>query len=89
MPAPWNSFSACLLARSDPIGGVTSIYSTGAMLFHWGFGDSLSRYPIKLHQLTMRVELFCFSYTMKSKAYFTRAEIISLGHPVGKSSETV
>jgi hypothetical protein len=25
-----------------------------------GFGDSLTKYPIKLHQLTMRVELFYF-----------------------------
>ena len=49
-------------------------------LFHWdsmlhapcamlaiplGFGDSLSRYPIKLHQLTTRVELFYFVCRMK------------------------
>ncbi len=49
-------------------------------LFHWGsmlhapcamlaiplgFGNSLSRYPIKLHQLTLRVELFYFVCRMK------------------------
>ena len=102
-----NSFSACLLAKSDRIGrarldlvnqghvnplglevhhqsggfapwnavfpvkhpslGILAIAS-GQNLCHrgislpLGFSHSLARYAIKLHQLTMRVELFCFAH---------------------------
>jgi hypothetical protein len=34
------------------------------MLFYWGFNYFLRRYPIKLHQLTLRVELFYFVWRM-------------------------
>jgi len=93
-----NSFSACLLAKSDRIGGdrldllhrdgviplglapwnetcpikhlpFRSIATSfGQNLYHrgkvipLGIGHSLNRYPIKLHQLTLRVELFYFAW---------------------------
>ena len=96
--APWNFGSACLAARSGCIGedrlnllnrsdviplgftpwnavfpvkhpslGILAIAS-GQNLCHrgislpLGFSHSLARYAIKLHQLTMRVELFCFAH---------------------------
>ncbi len=96
MPAPWNSFSACLrapreihisdsaayftgVAKNDRIGrdhldlvnqghvnppGLSSEFRIPSsefgnapcalrhapcLLLHWGFGNSSSRYPIKLH----------------------------------------
>jgi len=42
-------------------------YSTGA---RYRFKQVLCK---KLHQLRRRVELFCFSYTVKLKVYFTGA----------------
>ncbi len=53
------------------------------------FADSLRRYPIKLHQLTTRVELFFFSYPVKSKAYFPGAHTISPGASYGERSKRV
>ena len=56
MPAPWDSFSACLLAKSDRIGEDRLNLLNRSDVIPLGFGDSLSRYPIKLHQLRKKVE---------------------------------
>jgi len=84
MIAPWNFGSACLGGRNDRISMecLNLVHQGGVIPL--GVGDSLRRYPIKLHQLTMRVELFFFSYPVGLKAYFTGAEIISQGHPMGR-----
>jgi len=51
--------------------------------------DCLRRLYLKLHQLTMRVELFFFSYPVGLKAYFTGAHTISLGASYGERSKRV
>ena len=56
---------ACLLGRSDRIGGNRLDLLNRGHVIPLGFGDSLSRGPIKLHQLTTRVELFYFVCRMK------------------------
>ena len=117
---PWNSSSACLLAKSDRIGrarldflnqshvnplglhapcsfplpsALCSLpYALCPMLYALslcamlatllGFAGSLSRDPIKLHQLTTRVELFYFILWIfvipLGHALFPR------GHPMGR-----
>ena len=57
--------------------------STGAQSF---FKQVLYK---KLHQLTMRVELFLFSYPVGLKAYFTGAETISPEAAYGERSKRV
>ncbi len=86
---PWNSFSACLLARSDRIG------EDRLNLLHRGDAIPLGvqlffkQVYLKLHQLIRRVELFYFSYPVKSKAYFTGAHTISPGASYGERSKRV
>jgi len=54
---PWNACPVKCLFLFD----WGSMLDAPCLLFHWGLGHSLSRYPIKLHQLIKRVELFCFA----------------------------
>ena len=89
MFTPWNSFSACLLAKSDRIGGDHLDLLNRGHAIPLGFNHSLSRYPIRLHQLIRRVELFCFSYSVKLKAYFTGVHTISPGASYGERSKRV
>jgi len=84
MLAPRNSSSACLLPKNDRIGGDQLDLLHRGGVIPLGSGNSLSRYPIKLHQLTLRVELFFFSCLVGLKVYFTGAHTISLGHPMGR-----
>jgi hypothetical protein len=58
--APWNSFSACLLAKNARIGRARLDLVNQGHAIPPGFGDSLRKYPIKLHHLKKRVELFYF-----------------------------
>jgi len=53
------------VAKSDRIGRDHLDLLTRGHTIPLGFGNSLSRYPIKLHQLTTRVELFYFVCRMK------------------------
>ncbi len=46
------------VAKGDRIGADRIDLLNQGGVIPLGSGDSLSRYPIKLHQLTMRVELF-------------------------------
>ena len=52
-PTGVNSFSACLLAKSDRIGGDRLGLLNQGDVIPLGFGDSLNRYPIKLYQLSV------------------------------------
>ncbi len=62
MMAPQNAYPACLLPRNDRIGRDRLDLVNRGGVIPLGSGNSLSRYPIKLHQLTLRVELFCFCW---------------------------
>ena len=64
------------VAKSDRIGGDHLDLLNRGHTIPLGFGNSLSRYPIKLHQLTTRVELFYFVCRMK----------LVLSHDVGRWS---
>ncbi len=79
---PWHFWNLKVLLLI--LGHFLSHIEEGGM-----FADSLRRYPIKLHQLTTRVELFYFSYPVKSKAYFTGAHTISPGASYGERSKRV
>ncbi len=65
MFTPWNSFSACLLAKNDRITVECLNLVRQSIVIPLEFGHSLSRAPIELHQLTTRVELFYFACHMK------------------------
>ena len=54
-----------------------------------GLHHSIKTFMIKLYQLTLRVELFLFSYPVGLKAYFTGAETISPEAAYGERSKRV
>jgi hypothetical protein len=68
-----SASSEALLKPGAPFALCSLLYAPCTMLYAFcamlvtppGLGDSLRRYPIKLHQLTMRVELFYFVCRMK------------------------
>ena len=72
------------VAKSVRIGGDHLDLLNRGHTIPLGFGNSLSRYPIKLHQLTTRVELFYFVCLVGLKAYFTEAHTISPGASCGQ-----
>lgn len=53
--ALWDFCSACLADRSDCIGEDRLNLLNRSDVIALGFGDSLSRYPIRLHQLIKKV----------------------------------
>ena len=57
-PVPWNFDSACLGARSDRISEARLDLVNQGHAIPPGFGDSLRKYPIKLHQLREGMEFF-------------------------------
>ena len=89
MPAPWNSFSACLIAKNDRIGADRIDLLNQGDAIPLGVHDCLRRLYLKLHQLTTRVELFFFSYPVGLKAYFTGAETVSPEASYGERSKRV
>ena len=58
---------------------IASIYSTGAMLFHWGFNYSSRTFTIKLHQLSKRVELFLLCLPREARPAPYSAELLHWG----------
>ena len=89
MLAPRNSSSACLLPKNDRIGGDQLDLLNRGDAIPLGVRPFFKQVSHKAPSTHNEGGAFFLFLPRGIKSIFHRAEIISLRHPVGKSSETV